>query len=156
MPTQDELKASFAAFDLDSDGCLSAEEVRMILTRPGGGSALTLEDAQALIDSVDENGDGKLQVEEFCALMATPGTLTLLPAPSEAKDARVARFLEETKVCKATSPVKALFEKIAQHDTAISSLRLHVAEADNALNMELYVLRGDVFSLTVKIDHRTG
>jgi len=140
MPTIEELTASFAAFDTDGDGTLTAQELTMILTREGGGSAaMSVEEATDLIKSVDVNGDGVLQIEEFCELMATPGSLTLLPRPAASAEERLARFRSEATAIKASSPVKALFEKIAAHDPTVVKVGLNMGElgaGTTALNME--------------------
>ena len=68
--------------------------------------------------------------------MAQPGTLTMLPAPVESAEERLKLFNAETAVVKKTSPVKALFEKIAQQDAELKAVRLNMGETDNAINME--------------------
>lgn len=55
------LRAAFAVFDKDGSGSLSAEELKAVLTRPGGGAALSDEEVRAIIDEFDANGDGELQ-----------------------------------------------------------------------------------------------
>ena len=50
------LKESFDIFDEDGSGELSTEEVLTILTRMGGGTALTDEDAKEFIEEFDRNG----------------------------------------------------------------------------------------------------
>ena len=59
------IKRAFDLFDTDGNGSLSNEELRAVLTRPGGGSPLTEEDVAALIAEFDVNGDGELQIDEF-------------------------------------------------------------------------------------------
>jgi len=61
------IKRAFDLFDTDGNGSLSNEELRAVLTRPGGGSPLTEEDVAALIAEFDVNGDGELQIDEFAA-----------------------------------------------------------------------------------------
>ena len=56
-----ELTALFKKFDKDGSGSLSAEELKAVLTRPGGGAALSDEEVRAIIDEFDANGDGELQ-----------------------------------------------------------------------------------------------
>ena len=58
MPSHDELVAAFQKFDTDGSNTLSAEELTAILTR--GMGAMSVAEAQALIKSVDVNGDGEL------------------------------------------------------------------------------------------------
>ena len=64
MPTEAEMRAAFRQFDADGSGSLSAEELKNILTRPGGGSPMTLAQCTEIIKSFDANGDGVLQLDE--------------------------------------------------------------------------------------------
>lgn len=54
------LRAAFCQFDVDNSGTLSVDEFFALLTRPGpeGNSSLTREDAQAILEMCDTNGDG--------------------------------------------------------------------------------------------------
>lgn len=61
-------QSAFASFDTDGSGELDVAEVRQILTRSGGGAALTDEEVNALIAEFDSNGDGVLQYNEFAVL----------------------------------------------------------------------------------------
>ena len=47
------------------------DELVGILTRPGGGSPLPKEDAEAFVKKHDTNGDGKLNFDEFSKVIAT-------------------------------------------------------------------------------------
>ena len=136
MPGRDELIKAFEAFDVDGSGALSADELIKILSRPSGAAPMSLQDAKELIAIVDKNGDGELQLEEFIDLMATPGTLTLLPAPPSGAAERQAAFEAETATVKKSSPVKALFLRVAAHDPSLTSCNLNMSESDNAINME--------------------
>ena len=137
MPTQASLAAAFKAFDTDGSGTLSAEEMLQVLTRKGGGASLSIDDAKAVIATVDYNGDGVLDLEEFVALMSGDAEMAaLLPAPSADAAERKAAFDAATKTVKPTSPVKALFERVAAHDPSLTELALNIASSDNALNME--------------------
>jgi len=63
------LRAAFAVFDQDRSGFLQAEQVLRVLTREGGGAAMTVPDAQAVIDDFDADKDGRLNMEEFIAML---------------------------------------------------------------------------------------
>ena len=136
MPSAAELEDAFKAFDTDKSGSLSADEFVKILTREGGGSAMGVAEARALIASVDANGDGELQLEEYIALMATPGSLTMLPPPSVNEEERLLAFIGEAAVCRKDSPVVALCNRIAKGDPSLTEVKLNMAESDNSLNME--------------------
>jgi hypothetical protein len=72
MPTKTErIQRAFELFDTDGNGSLSIAELKAVLTRPGGGHALTDKDVAAIIAEFDANGDGELQIDEF-ALMWGP------------------------------------------------------------------------------------
>ena len=62
----DKLRKCFDLFDKDGNGKLDAEELKAILTREGGGQALTVEDAKEIISDFDDNKDGFLQFDEVC------------------------------------------------------------------------------------------
>ena len=72
MPNKTErIQRAFELFDTDGNGSLSIAELKAVLTRPGGGHALTDKDVAAIIAEFDANGDGELQIDEF-ALMWGP------------------------------------------------------------------------------------
>ena len=72
MPTKTErIQRAFEIFDTDGNGSLSIAELKAVLTRPGGGHALTDKEVAAIIAEFDANGDGELQIDEF-ALMWGP------------------------------------------------------------------------------------
>lgn len=62
-----QIRAAFDVFDTDGSGSLSAQELKAVLSRPGGGAPLTSQEAQDIIDEFDINGDGELQFDEFRA-----------------------------------------------------------------------------------------
>ncbi|RLN15702.1 putative calcium-binding protein CML31 [Panicum miliaceum] len=63
-----ELGSLFAAFDKDADGRISAAELRLCM-RAALGEDVTAEDAEALVASVDADGDGLLDEGEFARLL---------------------------------------------------------------------------------------
>ena len=92
MPSSEELRFRFATF-VASDGTMAsstipAAELLAILTRAGGGQAMTLNDAEdlilELIKAVDVNGVGELDLDEVCAtLLARPHPLANSEAPTK-------------------------------------------------------------------------
>ena len=61
------------SFDKNKDGFIDAGELRELLSRGGNtdtkGSAMSEGDVQAMISSFDDNGDGKLSIEEVRAAL---------------------------------------------------------------------------------------
>ena len=65
-PQYQKLLKAFRLFDKDGNGDLDAKELRDLLCRSSGDTqALTVEDAAQIIADFDENGDGKLSIEEL-------------------------------------------------------------------------------------------
>ena len=95
---------------------------------------MTVADAEELIKSVDLNGDGELQLDEFCTLMGTPGALMLLPHPAIDEAARLAAFEAATTTVKKSSPVLALFKRVAARDPSLTELVL--SSSTNEVNVE--------------------
>ena len=60
--------AAFRVFDADGSGALDVDEIKSIFTRPGGGSALSDEQAMEIIREFDVNQDGVLQFDEFAVM----------------------------------------------------------------------------------------
>lgn len=60
---EQELRRAFRVYDSDSDGRISSEELRTVLTSLGG--AITDEDLQQLMKQIDTDSDGFISVEEF-------------------------------------------------------------------------------------------
>ena len=88
------IKAAFDVFDTDRSGSLSAAELKQVLTRPGGGSPLSLDEVQAIIEEFDTDGDGELQFEEFAvfwapAVQKAPSVLSVAAASPDEKARKV-------------------------------------------------------------------
>ena len=64
------LEAQFAGFDTDGSGKLSKEELVAILTRPGGPAKFEAEQCEELFALIDLDGDGMVDIAEFCAACA--------------------------------------------------------------------------------------
>ena len=82
-----ELRAAFHVFDADGSGGLSAEELKAVLTRPGGGAALTDEEVGKIIEEFDTNQDGELSYEEFAVFWA--------PEDDDAEEEEVAQVRQQ-------------------------------------------------------------
>ncbi|GJN13836.1 hypothetical protein PR202_gb00584 [Eleusine coracana subsp. coracana] len=63
-----ELKETFAVFDADGDGRISAEELREVLASLGDDRC-SVEDCRRMIRGVDTDGDGFVCFEEFTRMM---------------------------------------------------------------------------------------
>jgi len=63
--TNDRLKAAFRLFDKDGSGTISPDEIKEVL----GLGENDNEMIDKLIAEVDENNDGEIQFDEFCAMM---------------------------------------------------------------------------------------
>ena len=59
-----ELRKAFDVMDANKDGVVTKEELRTLLK--GLGEEVTDEIVDEMINIADENGDGKVQFEEFC------------------------------------------------------------------------------------------
>ena len=66
MPTDDQLRVIFKAFDTDNSGKIDASELLAALRK--GGKKVSREDVDRLIAAVDENGDGEVDFDEFRAV----------------------------------------------------------------------------------------
>ncbi|KAF4348044.1 hypothetical protein CsatB_027067 [Cannabis sativa] len=62
-----ELKDAFDLYDLDKNGVISASELHSVLKRLG--EKCTLSDCKRMIRSVDADGDGSVNFEEFKKMM---------------------------------------------------------------------------------------
>ncbi|PWA40405.1 Calcium-binding EF-hand [Artemisia annua] len=63
-----DLKEAFKLYDQDNNGVISASELHQILN--GMGLNYTLKDCENMINSVDSDGDGFVDFEEFRKMMS--------------------------------------------------------------------------------------
>lgn len=63
-----ELREAFDLYDQDSNGLISAAELHQILTRLG--ESCSVDDCTKMIKSVDSDGDGYVNFEEFKKMMS--------------------------------------------------------------------------------------
>ena len=64
--SRSELLSAFKKFDTDNNGYITSKELGEILDRLG--RHVSRRDVEAMIKTMDTNGDGKLSFEEFCKL----------------------------------------------------------------------------------------
>ena len=64
--TNERLKQAFAMFDKDNSGALSPDEIKEVLCF---NSEVTPEEVDDIVKQFDQNGDGEIQFDEFCAMM---------------------------------------------------------------------------------------
>uniref|UniRef100_A0A7N0TTS1 EF-hand domain-containing protein n=1 Tax=Kalanchoe fedtschenkoi TaxID=63787 RepID=A0A7N0TTS1_KALFE len=64
---QEELKAAFDLYDKDKNGVISARELHAVMKKLG--EKCTLKDCSKMISSVDIDGDGCVNFEEFKKMM---------------------------------------------------------------------------------------
>jgi hypothetical protein len=74
-PSQAQLQALFAAFDVDGSGFIDREELHAALNN--GGKVVTPEDCADILAQVDTNNDGVISFEEFeAAFKLAPDAMT--------------------------------------------------------------------------------
>ncbi|KAL1819634.1 hypothetical protein DCAR_0415935 [Daucus carota subsp. sativus] len=61
-----ELKSVFATFDKNNDGFITRQELQESLKNIG--IAMTDKDVKEMVEKVDSNGDGLIDIDEFCEL----------------------------------------------------------------------------------------
>ncbi|XP_058079389.1 probable calcium-binding protein CML27 [Magnolia sinica] len=62
-----EMKDAFDTYDQDKDGLISAEELHEVLEKLG--ESCSVEDCKRMIKSVDSDGDGNVNFDEFKTMM---------------------------------------------------------------------------------------
>lgn len=62
-PTQEELRAAFRQFDQDGSGYIQVQELSNIMNKMG--RHVSKAELEAMINSIDSSGDGKISFEEF-------------------------------------------------------------------------------------------
>ena len=64
---ENDLKETFRVFSKDDEGCITAEELKFVLTHLPG--KVTYKEIDEMIRTVDKNGDGKINYSEFRVMM---------------------------------------------------------------------------------------
>ena len=77
-----ELKKAFEVMDANKDGVVTKDELKNLLK--GLGEDVTDEVVDEMIKIADENGDGKIQFDEFVKA-ATEGNMWVAKAPSRVR-----------------------------------------------------------------------
>lgn len=64
-PSLEELNEAFLVFDVNRDGFIDADELQRVLHLLGFNQATGIQDCKKMITSYDENGDGRIDFNEF-------------------------------------------------------------------------------------------
>lgn len=68
-PSLEEVKQAFDVFDVNKDGFIDAEELQRVLCVLGLKQGLKLENCNSMINTFDEDGDGRIDFQEFVKFM---------------------------------------------------------------------------------------
>ncbi|KAK8652498.1 hypothetical protein V6N13_126530 [Hibiscus sabdariffa] len=68
-PSLEEVKEAFDVFDVNKDGFIDAKELQRVLCVLGLKQGLKLENCNKMIRSFDEDGDGRIDFQEFVKFM---------------------------------------------------------------------------------------
>lgn len=68
-PSMEELEGAFDVFDGNKDGFIEAEDLQRILCGLGFREGGEVADCEKMIGVFDDNGDGKIDFQEFVKLM---------------------------------------------------------------------------------------
>ncbi|CAI9763253.1 unnamed protein product [Fraxinus pennsylvanica] len=68
-PDLDEVKDAFDVFDGNKDGFIEAKELQMVLCALGFKEGSEMENCRSMIRVFDENGDGRIDFQEFAKFM---------------------------------------------------------------------------------------
>lgn len=66
---EDVLWSAFKTFDVDGNGTIDKTELRKVLADDSVQDVMGMKDIELMIKDVDNNGDGAIDFDEFCAMM---------------------------------------------------------------------------------------
>merc|ERR1712012_1391531 len=94
---ENELKEVFRVFGKDETGCITADELKFVLTHLPG--KVTYKEIDEMIRTVDKNGDGKINYSEFRVMMGAHPLL--IPGPHLGKITRATTepLLQDLQQC---------------------------------------------------------
>uniref|UniRef100_J3M5W7 EF-hand domain-containing protein n=1 Tax=Oryza brachyantha TaxID=4533 RepID=J3M5W7_ORYBR len=72
----EDMREAFGVFDEDGDGYISAAELQAVLSRMGMPEAACMARVRDMIAAADRDSDGRVDYEEFKAMMAGVQNLT--------------------------------------------------------------------------------
>ena len=75
LSSEDEMRAAFRVFDLDNNGLIDSDELRLTMSRLG--EVVTDADVGAMIRAVDRNNDGKVDYEGITVNLCPPSNSVL-------------------------------------------------------------------------------
>ncbi|XP_059090229.1 neo-calmodulin-like [Tigriopus californicus] len=78
---ENDLKEVFRVFGKDETGCITADELKFVLTHLPG--KVTYKEIDEMIKTVDENGDGKINYQEFRVMIGAKPNLTAAMASQQ-------------------------------------------------------------------------
>merc|ERR1712110_1316814 len=65
--SEEEIKEAFRVFDADNNGFITAKELRIVMANLG--EKLTNDEVEEMIKEADQDGDGRVNFEEFASMM---------------------------------------------------------------------------------------
>ena len=93
---ENDLKETFRVFSKDDEGCITAEELKFVLTHLPG--KVTYKEIDEMIRTVDKNGDGKINYSEFRVMMGAHPLL--IPPPLFSKSGLPTSFSQPLTIIK--------------------------------------------------------